>query len=1002
MDLIKRKTMDSMIKSGAKESRIEITLKNKDDLPNVVIERRFFLKVNRSKWTVNGSESDAVHVRLIVKGLNIQLDNLCHFLPQERVAEFASLSPEKLLLETERTIGDNSLLEKHELLIELDEKWVDLTKTLENLETTISDLTADVEKFEQEAQKYQEYEDKAKEIDHHKKLLPYAKLQDVKDRMKSLKKIRDSAKAALQEFSANTRPLEVLKKGAEKDLQDLRESASAIGETLRKLTSECSKASQEVTEVEQEVETLKNKIESLQSRTELQKKELKKAKEEKEGLSTKLANLEPLDETKVRTLSEKRQTMHDEKMKVEEEYDNTKFEINALKRDITTSESRFRDERGKLENNDRLEILSTNGTRYRRELMEHSYKAHRFLRQEKKSHNLKYFEAPIVSCHVTDQKYAKYFEKVVDNNSLFALFFEKEEHYREVSKLVPREMNVPMRVAPDAKIPQPMPVERLRLMGFDGYLSDFIRGPEVVIRGLNQRSFLHCIPVALKAIDPDTIKALLQPSGDSRLPFLRFIVGNNLFIVNRSKYGSKQVFYQTEHIGEAQLMGSEGLTEEIKKDIQLKLHNLKAQLEEMKSNSTSLEHQRSQQQDKLIGIDSELKAMDLQVRGLRKQKEAKLKLEDTIKHADTRIDQLIRSTSTDYSEKIREVESQLLDRYVQYAKLMTEIADINDKLVARTVDLKKTELMAQQHENKLLAFKSLIQELDQRKSELQERYSAAKGKYDEYKKGDAAKEIREQRLSEEDREFVRKLAEEYLAESKLSERFILQKIEQLEDDISVLSNVDRGSIDLLKSKKADLEIAKKQLPELTRRNEDLKQRIENVSMPWEEELSSTIQLMSLAFQKNFVTVASDGQVELVKLDRFKDWKLEILVKFRENSELKVLDHQSQSGGERAVSTIFFIMSLQGLTNAPIRIVDEINQGMDPKNEKMAHKYLVRTACKEGASQYFLVTPKLLNGLYYHPDMAIHCIFTGPLLKSNTENSSGPDFLDLQRGNYIQA
>lgn len=150
------------------------------------------------------------------------------------------------------------------------------------------------------------------------------------------------------------------------------------------------------------------------------------------------------------------------------------------------------------------------------------------------------------------------------------------------------------------------------------------------------------------------------------------------------------------------------------------------------------------------------------------------------------------------------------------------------------------------------------------------------------------------------------------------------------------------------------------------------------------------------FNKRFTKVASDGQVELAKNERFSDWKLQILVKFRQESELKVLDRQSQSGGERAVSTIFFIMSLQGLTVAPFRVVDEINQGMDPKNEKLAHRYLVHTACQNNNSQYFLVTPKLLTGLYYHPDMVVHCIYTGPLIDPIEKESKDPDFMDFVR------
>ena len=30
----------------------------------------------------------------------------------------------------------------------------------------------------------------------------------------------------------------------------------------------------------------------------------------------------------------------------------------------------------------------------------------------------------------------------------------------------------------------------------------------------------------------------------------------------------------------------------------------------------------------------------------------------------------------------------------------------------------------------------------------------------------------------------------------------------------------------------------------------------------------------------------------------------------------------------------------------------------------------------GGSQYFLITPKLLNGLKYHPNMKVHCIASG--------------------------
>lgn len=1001
VDLIKRKNMDSMIKSGEKESTIEITLKNDPGKPNIVIERKFLLKQIKSLWKIDGTTSDVNAVRLLVKGFNIQLDNLCHFLPQERVAEFASLSPEKLLLETERTVGDNTLLEKHDLLIELDTTRVDLSKKIDSLEEKISDLQTDITKFENEARKYQEYEDKVKEIGYHRKLLPYAKLQDIKEQMKSIKAVRDEAKKALQDFSINAKPLDNHYKNSIEEMKLTEHDITILNSTIRLLSSKCEKAGRDASDAQQEAEELKNQITTLHARSKNQKVELEKTVAEKEDMERKLARMEDVDEEEISRLSGERQVKHDEKTRIEEEYDATKLEMNALRRDLDVSETRFRDERKKLENNDRLEILNTQRTRYRRELMENSYNAHILLRKEKKNLGVRYNEAPIVSCHVTHQKYAKYFEKIVDNNSLFALFFDSEEQYQKVSAALPKNMNIPMRVAPNTPLQQPMPVERLRQLGFDGYLSDFITGPDTVVRGLKHRSFLHCIPVALKPVDQNTINKLLEPRSDGKTPFVRFAVENNLFMVGRSRYGSKQVFYQTEHIGEAQLMGSEGLTEDVRKDIQRRLHDLKSRMDELKNSRTGLEEKKKHQQENLIVIDEELKKLDLESRALRKQKEAKTKLEDTIKHSESRIRQLSVSTTQDYKDKVEKAEKALLDKYFQFSDLQNQISSYTEELVAITLQQKQKELLRQQLENKSLAFQSLILELDQKKVDLQEKYKEAKRKYDEYKKGNTAREIRQQNLSEEEREVVRKLAEDYLGQNRLSELYVLTKIEQLEDDISVLSNVDGGSLELLKAKRSELEIAERHLPDFMRKKEDLDDRMEKISVPWERELDDMVNQISAAFQKNFITVASDGQVEMVKLERYKDWKLQILVKFRENSELKVLDHQSQSGGERAVSTIFFIMSLQGLTNAPIRIVDEINQGMDPKNEKMAHKYLVHTACKEGLSQYFLVTPKLLTGLYYHPGMAIHCIFTGPFLKENDHNSKGASFLDLQRSTFVK-
>jgi chromosome segregation ATPase len=69
-------------------------------------------------------------------------------------------------------------------------------------------------------------------------------------------------------------------------------------------------------------------------------------------------------------------------------------------------------------------------------------------------------------------------------------------------------------------------------------------------------------------------------------------------------------------------------------------------------------------------------------------------------------------------------------------------------------------------------------------------------------------------------------------------------------------------------------------------------------------------------------------------DDFDKWAIEIKVKFRDTEDLQALNGQRQSGGERSVLTIFYLMALQDLATAPFRVVDEINQGMDPRNGRL--------------------------------------------------------------------
>jgi len=62
-----------------------------------------------------------------------------------------------------------------------------------------------------------------------------------------------------------------------------------------------------------------------------------------------------------------------------------------------------------------------------------------------------------------------------------------------------------------------------------------------------------------------------------------------------------------------------------------------------------------------------------------------------------------------------------------------------------------------------------------------------------------------------------------------------------------------------------------------------------------------------------------------KLQDFSKYGIAIKVKFRPKEELQILSTSRQSGGERSVSTMLYLMALQDITSCPFRAVDEINQ-----------------------------------------------------------------------------
>lgn len=78
---------------------------------------------------------------------NIQVDNLCTFLPQEKVQDFAKMNPQDLLEHTEKTINRGELLEQHDKLKTLRKEQLQFLDTIEKEQKGLSTLVAKNERL---------------------------------------------------------------------------------------------------------------------------------------------------------------------------------------------------------------------------------------------------------------------------------------------------------------------------------------------------------------------------------------------------------------------------------------------------------------------------------------------------------------------------------------------------------------------------------------------------------------------------------------------------------------------------------------------------------------------------------------------------------------------------------------------------------------------------------------------------------------------------------------
>jgi structural maintenance of chromosomes protein 5 len=177
----------------------------------------------------------------------------------------------------------------------------------------------------------------------------------------------------------------------------------------------------------------------------------------------------------------------------------------------------------------------------------------------------------------------------------------------------------------------------------------------------------------------------------------------------------------------------------------------------------------------------------------------------------------------------------------------------------------------------------------------------------------------------------------------------IQKMQDVPDDAEKIYNDYSGSIEELKVKLAKLQENKKSM--LT--------ELDSRKGVWRKAMEDLVESVDPPYQTVLSAADASGFIKFEVADTIEDAGLDLYVGFRGGAPT-TLDPFTQSGGERSVALMAFILSLQARIVSPLRAMDEFDIHMDPKNREAMFKMILSQMKQREASQYIVITPSILT------------------------------------------
>uniref|UniRef100_A0A1E1XES8 Structural maintenance of chromosomes protein 5 n=1 Tax=Amblyomma aureolatum TaxID=187763 RepID=A0A1E1XES8_9ACAR len=605
--------------------------------------------------------------------------------------------------------------------------------------------------------------------------------------------------------------------------------------------------------------------------------------------------------------------------------------------------------------NQRMELL--------RRRSRDAYEAALWLRQNEGRFKGKVYAPIMTQIDVLDPSDAKYVEAQIPTKDLVAFVAERPDDLNAFLAAVrdTRNLSVNGVVVPseglDAFQPR-RPLSQISQYGFRAYVRSLFTAPEGVMRYLCKRHRVHDIPVGSAATE--NFLAQVRSLGINR-----FFTKDNLYTVRVSQYDPSRTSTMSSELAPPSL---------------LTMSVDAAALEELEQRKQALS-------DEIAAKVAEVKKLDTEERTLQKQLEELRRAKKRLQENAGRLRQLsvlreekqaalqtMQNTAVDLEEERRKTTRQqheICTRRTAQVKTHTEMiklccetrrarAEHRLDMVRAAADREKAEsaLHAAQKQRSML--QTSVEALQQRLVASQRQVQQKRREAQEATKcPSTTKQIPADIAKEFDS--LPKTAKE------INDQLLLE-----EETLGCMLPVDASVEREYQQRKAAVSRLQQEVAGSEQQLSQARTEMAETGARWQRDVEQLLQRVNTSFGRFFHELGCVGEVSLSRSpdpEQYDKYGVSIRVKFRDEAPLAELSTIHQSGGERSVATVLYMMALQEQTSVPFRVVDEINQGMDSDNERKVFEMMMNTAAKNCA-QYLLLTPKLLPDLPYKEDVTM--------------------------------